>query len=122
MTEQLSLQAQVIYILLFLGFFSLGVAQLFFVHRIREHLLHLRHYLEKVYGQYPLLLNAIRTTAQKVNAPGIHCKKADSRGDPHNHIDRVSDQRLPPARPMRLLENDTMREATSISPALRTLI
>ena len=56
MTEQLSLEAQLVYILLFLVFFSLGVAQLFFVHKIRDLLLHLRHYLEQIYERHPILL------------------------------------------------------------------
>ena len=56
MTEQLSLQAQLIYIFLFLICFSVGVAQLFFVHRIREQLLHLRSRLERIYQRHPVLL------------------------------------------------------------------
>jgi hypothetical protein len=47
---------QLVRILLFLLLFSVGVAQLFFVHEIRKKLFRLRHYLEGIYEQHPLLL------------------------------------------------------------------
>ena len=55
MTEKLSLD-QLVYILLFLGLFPFGVAQLFFAHRIRDQLLRVRQYLERVYDRRPILL------------------------------------------------------------------
>lgn len=75
MTEQLSLEAQLIYILLFLGFFSLGVAQLFFIHRIRDELLHFRLYLEKVYKQHPLLLKLFGPPLKKLTLRGYTVRK-----------------------------------------------
>ena len=55
MSEELSLD-QLLYILFFLVLFPLGVAQLFFAHKIRDQLLRVRHYLERVYEQHPILL------------------------------------------------------------------
>lgn len=75
MTEQLSLQAQLVYILLFLVFFPLGVAQLFFVHRIREQLLRLRHYLEQVYEQHPMLLKLFGPPLKKTTLRGYTLRR-----------------------------------------------
>lgn len=55
MSEKLSLD-QLVYILLFLVLFPSGVAQLFFAHRIRDQLLRVRQYLERVYKRRPILL------------------------------------------------------------------
>ena len=55
MTGELSV-GQPVYILLFLVLFPLGVAQLFFAHKIRDQLLRVRHYLERVYEHHPILL------------------------------------------------------------------
>lgn len=55
MSEKLSLD-QLVYILLFLVLFPFGVAQLFFAHKIRDQLLRLRQYLERVYDRRPILL------------------------------------------------------------------
>jgi hypothetical protein len=49
-------QAQLVYVLLFLVLFPLGVAQLFFADKIQEQLLRLRHYLQSVYEHHPILL------------------------------------------------------------------
>ena len=55
MTEKLSLD-QLVYILFFLVLFPVGVAQLFFALKIRDQLLRVRHYLERVYQNRPILL------------------------------------------------------------------
>ena len=55
MSEIMSLD-QLVYILLFLILFPVGVAQLFFAHKIREQLLRFRDYLERVYERRPILL------------------------------------------------------------------
>lgn len=55
MTDKLDLD-QLVYILLFLVLFPYGVAQLFFAHKIRDQLLRVRHYLERVYERHPILL------------------------------------------------------------------
>lgn len=70
MTEQLSLQAQLVYILLFLVLFPLGVAQLFFAHKIQEQLLRLRHYLERVYEHHPILLKVFGPPLKKLTLRG----------------------------------------------------
>lgn len=75
MTEQLSLQAQLVYIVLFLVFFPLGVAQLFFVHKIREQLLRLRHYLERVYEHHPILLKIFGPPLKKLTLRGYIVRK-----------------------------------------------
>ena len=54
MSEILSLD-QLVYILFFLAFFPLGVAQLFFAPKIRDQLLGVRDYLERVYERRPIL-------------------------------------------------------------------
>jgi len=58
MTEQASssLGSQLVGGLLFLILFSVGIAQLFFVHQIRTKLLRLRQYLDRMYGRHPILL------------------------------------------------------------------
>jgi hypothetical protein len=70
MTDQLSLQAQLVYILLFLVLFPLGVAQLFFAHKIREQLLRVRHYLERVYEHNPILLKVFGPPLKKITLRG----------------------------------------------------
>jgi hypothetical protein len=54
MTEKLL--DQLVYILSFLVLFPLGVAQLFFAPKVRDQLLHVRKYLERVYEHHPILL------------------------------------------------------------------
>ena len=44
---------QLVYILLFLVLFPLGVGQLFFAPKIRDQLLRVRHYLERIYEHRP---------------------------------------------------------------------
>lgn len=75
MTEPLSLQTQLLYIFFFLIFFSLGVAQLFFAHRIREQLLSLRHYLEQVYEPHPMLLKLFGPPLKKLTLRGYTFRK-----------------------------------------------
>jgi len=75
MIEQFSLQAPIVQVLLFLAIFSLGVTQLFFVHKIREQLLRLRHYLEGVYERHPILLKLFGPPLKKLTLRGYTVRK-----------------------------------------------
>ena len=74
MTEKWSLD-QLVYILLFLALFPLGVAQLFFAHKIRDELLRFRHYLERVYERRPMLLKVFGPPLKTLTLRGYTVRK-----------------------------------------------
>lgn len=69
MTEKLSLD-QIVYILLFLVLFPWGVAELFFAHKIRDQLLRVRDYLERVYEHRPILLKVFGPPLNRLTLRG----------------------------------------------------
>ena len=74
MTKDLSLD-QLVYILLFLVLFPLGVAQLFFAHKIRDLLLRVRHYLERVFKHRPILLKVFGPPLKTLTLRGYTVRK-----------------------------------------------
>lgn len=62
-------------VLLFLVLFPLGVAQLFFVHEIRERLLLLRDYLDRVYERHPMLLKLFGPPLKTITLRGYTVSK-----------------------------------------------
>lgn len=74
MTGKLSL-AQLVYILLFLVLFPSGVAQLFFAQKIRDQLLRVRQYLERVYDRRPILLKVFGPPLKTLTLRGYRVGK-----------------------------------------------